>query len=249
MKRKIFYVLLCLLLAISLISICTRIVINHFYDENIPVLAYHVISDNPKSDMEVSTDNFKKQMKYLSTHHFQVLSLDEVMEFKNGNKHFKGRKVAITFDDGSESYYLKALPILKEYGFASTNFIITSRIGQKGYLSEEQVQELKDNKLVNLQSHSYQLHDKNKANSKDYQMYSDDLKQNKKYKFKYYAYPFGITNEEYIKALKDNEIEYAFKYAPSKWLNVHDDNYTLPRVPIYNSTSFIKFVLKLSIKK
>lgn len=249
MKRKEVYIVVLVLLIITIGYFTTQTIINNFYNENIPILAYHVISDKPKNDMEVSTENFKRQMKFLHEHHFQVISLNDVEDFKIHHKHSKGKKVAITFDDGSESYYTKAVPIMEKYNFPSTNFIITERIGNKGYLTEEQIEELKKKKIVSFESHSYKLHDHDSAYSKDYMLYDNDLKKNFEYHFKYYAYPFGISNDEYKKALKDNDIHLAFKYSPSHWLNVNDDDYELPRVPVYNSTSFNKFALKVLIKR
>ena len=249
MKKKIYYVCLSIIIVFILLLVVINRIVAHFYDENIPILAYHVISDYPMNEMEVSTSNFERQMKFLHDFHFRVLSLEEVENYKLGKVKIKGRKVAITFDDGSESYYLKAVPILKRYHFHSTNFVITSKLNTAGYLSTEEYEELKNDDLVDLQSHSHSLHNREHAKCNDYREYYDDLNKNRDYNYKYYAYPFGISNSEYIKALKDNNIQMAFKYAPSKWLNVHDDNYVLPRVPIYNSTSFFKFILKLLIKR
>ncbi len=249
MKKKLFYIFIIVICFIFLAYFGAKRIINYFYDENIPILAYHVVSDNPKDDMEVSTKSFQKQMKFLHDYHFQVLSMEDVISFKKGEKKYPGKKVAITFDDGSESYYSKALPILKKYGFPSTNFIITSKINQKGYLTTEQIENLKKDNLVRLESHSYKLHNRDIAKSNDYDVYDKDFKYNSDYHFRIYAYPFGISNNEYIKALKDNDFEYAFKYAPSHWLNINDDNYSLSRVPVYNSTSYIKYILKLFIKR
>ena len=248
MKKKVGIVLV-LLLALCFISIGVKSFIDNSYNENIPILAYHIISDNPKNDMEVSTKNFKRQMKFLHNHGFKVMSLDDVEKFKRGEKRFKGRKVAITFDDGWGSYYSKAVPILEEYSFPSTNFIITGQIDKEEYLTSEQISELRKNKLVSLESHSKNLHNKKVAYSEDYQQYDEDFKENKEYNFKYYAYPFGIKNDEYVKALKNNDMKLAFRYAPSHWMNVNSDDYDLPRVPLYNSKSFYKFVLKVLIKR
>ena len=248
MKKRVTIMLMVLLiLGLGIFGLYKMV--DHFYDENIPILAYHGINDDPQDDMEVTSENFEKQMKFLYKHNFKVMSLDEVEEFKMHKKRFKGRKVAITFDDGRESYYTKAVPIMEKYHFPSTNFVITDRIGNKGYLTKEQFEELKKNKLVHLESHSHKLHDHDSARSKDYELYDKDLKKNKDYHFKYYAYPFGISNETYIKALKDNDIHMAFKFSPSHWMNINSDNYTLPRVPIYNSTSYFKFILKVLIKR
>ena len=249
MKRKVLGIIVISIVVLNIINIIFNNYVNRSYDKSIPILAYHVVCDNPTDDMHVSTNNFNRQMKFLYNHHFRVLTLEELESFKKGEKSYPGKKVVITFDDGSESYYTKALPILEKYGFASTNFIITSKINQKGYLTDEEIKKLKENKLVRLEGHSRNLHQRENANSEDYQLYSDDLKSNKDYQFKYYAYPFGISNDEYVKALKDNDIKLAFKYAPSHWMNENNDNYNIPRVPVYNSTAFYKFVLKVLIKR
>jgi uncharacterized repeat protein (TIGR02543 family) len=47
--------------------------------------------------------------------------------------------VTLTFDDGYASTYTNGLPILQQYGFASTQFIITDLIGQTGYMTAAQI--------------------------------------------------------------------------------------------------------------
>ncbi len=248
MKKRINLILI-VIIVMFFVYIGVREIILGFYNQNIPVLAYHVISDKPKNDLEVSTKNFEKQMKFLYDHNFDVMSLKDVERYKRDKKFTKRKKVVITFDDGDESYYLKAFPILKKYSFPSTVFLITSRIGKKGYITSDELKILKDNKLSDIESHSYNLHNHDAAYSKNYKLYNDDMQKNKDYNFKYYAYPFGINNEVYKKALKDNGFKMSFKFSPSHWLNVNDDDYELPRVPIYNSTSLFKFVMKVLIKR
>ena len=52
--------------------------------------------------------------------------------------------VSFSFDDGIESVFLKGFPILEKYGFVGTVFIITEKIGQDGFLSENQISRLVD---------------------------------------------------------------------------------------------------------
>lgn len=52
--------------------------------------------------------------------------------------------VAITFDDGSETDLLVAVPVLKELGFTATFYITTGFLGKPGYLSATQVRAVSD---------------------------------------------------------------------------------------------------------
>lgn len=245
MKKQFKKIFIIAISIIILMIIGIIILIEISFKNNIPILAYHVVTENPQSDMEVSIENFEYQMKFLSNHNYKTLTLDEFYEWKKGKLDIKGKKVIITFDDGSNTYYKNALPILEKYEFDSVNFLINSRINQEGYLTDEDIEILKQNPLVELENHSYDLHNHDDAYSKDYDIYNDDLKTTIEKEYKYYAYPFGISNEEYKNALKDNGYKLSFKYSPSKWANKNQDDYEVRRVPVYNSTSKLKFKLKV----
>ncbi len=51
-------------------------------------------------------------------------------------------KIVITFDDGAESIYLNAYPIMKQYGIKGTVFINTAYIGTPWYMTLAELQEL-----------------------------------------------------------------------------------------------------------
>ena len=54
----------------------------------------------------------------------------------------RSKSLVITFDDGHISSYSVAFPILCNYKFKATFFIITERIGEKEYLSWRQIREM-----------------------------------------------------------------------------------------------------------
>ena len=61
--------------------------------------------------------------------------------------------VTFCFDDGYFSTYEKAFPILEKYNYQGTVFVITSEIGNKGFMTKEQILELAD-KGWEIGSHS-----------------------------------------------------------------------------------------------
>jgi peptidoglycan/xylan/chitin deacetylase (PgdA/CDA1 family) len=57
-------------------------------------------------------------------------------------------RVAITFDDGYESDYSRALPLLAQYDLTATFFIVPTWIGKPDYLSWKQVRALSEAGMV-----------------------------------------------------------------------------------------------------
>jgi peptidoglycan/xylan/chitin deacetylase (PgdA/CDA1 family) len=55
-----------------------------------------------------------------------------------------GRSVCITFDDGCESDYLCAAPILSDAGFNATFYVVSGFVGRRGYVTDGQLRELSD---------------------------------------------------------------------------------------------------------
>lgn len=62
--------------------------------------------------------------------------------FEEQVKALHGKDVVFTFDDGGESFFTKAAPILEKYGFTGIFFISTKFIGTPGFLSAEQIKAL-----------------------------------------------------------------------------------------------------------
>lgn len=244
--KKKFKILVIIFLIILLLFLIGCLLISKSFDKAIPVLAYHDVLENPTADTDISIDKFERQMKYLHDHGYKSLTMDEFYEWKKG-KNIPGKKVLITFDDGRESYYTTIAPILEKYDLTAVIFAIGERIDKvDGYLTNEQIVKLNEEYPdLYIESHSYAMHYQDIARSEDYDTYNSDMKLFSDKGYKYYAYPFGITNDNYQQALKDNGYKLAFLFSPGKWANREQDDYLITRVPVYNSTSFFKFVLKV----
>lgn len=225
-KKVLLFASMAIILMVIAFVIYRKVLI----ETAIPVLAYHGVTKNVMQDIDIEIEKFRKQMKWLSDNDYETLTMDELYDWKNGNLAIKGKKVVITFDDGKEDFYTTAMPILEEYDLKATVFVIGSRKNLKGFLSEEQINDIKQNhKNINIESHSYRLHDADEVGKiEDYVICDEDIKKNDEYE--YYAYPFGRENENYIKALKDNKYKMAFKFSPSKWTSKDSDNFRMPRV-------------------
>ncbi len=243
MKKKLIYIIDSVIVLMLMAFIIYRI---YVVNTGVPILAYHSVLDNPSNDTDISIRKFTKQMEYIAKNKYDTLSLDEFFSWKNNKRKIK-KSVVLTFDDGTSSFYNTVVPILKKYNLKATVFIIEGMIDKDGYMTKEELDKLKLEKNINVMYHGTNLHNMDLAYSNDYEIYNKDLKLGKD-KYSYYAYPFGITNDNYKKALKNNNYKLAFLYQKSKWAVKNDQPYEIPRVPIYNSTNFIKFIIKITFK-
>jgi peptidoglycan/xylan/chitin deacetylase (PgdA/CDA1 family) len=56
---------------------------------------------------------------------------------------FKEPLVSLTFDDGWTNIHNNGLPLLKKYGFKSTQYIISGNVGTSGYMTKAQITDFK----------------------------------------------------------------------------------------------------------
>jgi peptidoglycan/xylan/chitin deacetylase (PgdA/CDA1 family) len=100
----------------------------------IPILMYHQVDVTPlrgtaMRGLVVSPVSFSRQMKILNFLGYRGLSMNDLEPYLNGEK--SGKVFGITFDDGYENNLRCALPILKQFGFTSTCYIVANCIGQE----------------------------------------------------------------------------------------------------------------------
>jgi len=92
--------------------------------QSIPVLMYHHILPD-SGFITVRLDNFRDQLKTIKQGGWHTLSAQEFLEFKKGLFTPPKKSLLITFDDGWLDNLIYAYPLLKEYGFKATVFVVT----------------------------------------------------------------------------------------------------------------------------
>jgi len=99
-------------------------------DDGISILCYHSVDDSG-SRISISPALFRSHMRLLGDLGYQTISISEIIDRLRAGRPFEKRRVAITFDDGFENLYSCAAPIMHEYGFTGTTFIISGMIGKR----------------------------------------------------------------------------------------------------------------------
>ena len=123
---------------------------------SIPILCYHQFTAGQQAErrLEVSADNFERQMAFLAESGFHVISLKKLSQILQGKTAIPPRAVVLTIDDGYRSVYTQAYPILKKYGFSATLFVYTDFIGGSAALSWQQIKTMNDSGVIDVGSHT-----------------------------------------------------------------------------------------------
>ena len=100
---------------------------------NLPILIYHNIqTEYPVSTrLAVSLRSFKQQISWLSHKGYESISLKQLGNFIQGWNTLPKKPVIITFDDGYQSVWNHAKPVLDESGFTATVFLVFKAIGKR----------------------------------------------------------------------------------------------------------------------
>jgi len=97
------------------------------------ILMYHNIDIPPKGaripNLYVTPRMFRFQMWHLKTAGFRVLSIqDLVAAVESGDT--RHNMAAITFDDGYMDFYKNAYPVLRQYEYPSTIYVVSGLVGK-----------------------------------------------------------------------------------------------------------------------
>ena len=96
------------------------------------ILCYHRVTDDPNpalSTYAVRPSDFRAQMQWLKDYAYQVISLPDMLIAFNQGRPLR-KAVVLTFDDGYQDLVDEAMPILQDFGFPATAFIVSGLVGK-----------------------------------------------------------------------------------------------------------------------
>ncbi|MFC6647991.1 polysaccharide deacetylase family protein [Paenibacillus rhizoplanae] len=135
-----------------------------YYKDHVAVLMYHHLTETPLMLYPgvLPAVQFDEQMQLLKQEGFHVITMKQYREFMLDRAPVPDNAVLLTFDDGYESFYKLAFPILQKYGYTAVNFIIVSDVDntnkhQVPKLTWEQMREMK-RAGMGFYNHTYNLH-------------------------------------------------------------------------------------------
>lgn len=116
----------------------------------VPILMYHYISTPPpgsnalRRDLSVPPERFREHLAYLKSQGYQTITLHDLVYALTRGTPLPPKPIILTFDDGYEDNYTNAFPILQEFGYVGTFFIVTNNpdTGRPGYMTWDQLREM-----------------------------------------------------------------------------------------------------------
>ncbi|MRS15176.1 polysaccharide deacetylase family protein [Enterobacteriaceae bacterium RIT691] len=229
-------------------------------DNGIPILTYHHIlrdEENTRfrhTSTTTSVRAFSNQMTWLRDQGYSTLSLYQLEGYVRNKMNLPARSVVITFDDGLKSVNRYAYPVLKQYGFKATAFIISSRIKRHPqkwdpkslqFMSLSELKQIQD--VFDVQSHTHFLHRVDAWRrpillSRSYHNILFDFERSRRALTQfnphvlYLSYPFGGYNATAVQAANDAGFHMAVTTVKGK-VKPGDNPFLLKRLYILRTDS------------
>jgi biofilm PGA synthesis lipoprotein PgaB len=142
--------------------------------EELTVLSYHEVVDPARArqpSYAVTPTDFVRQMDWLRNRGYRFVGVDDLLAARAGKRPLPEKAVLITFDDGYQSVYENAWPVLKLFRIPAVITVVGGWLESEGtvdfdgrslpraeLLSWEALREMSRSGLVEVGSHSYDLH-------------------------------------------------------------------------------------------
>jgi peptidoglycan/xylan/chitin deacetylase (PgdA/CDA1 family) len=208
----------------------------------LPILTYHAVDDDG-GPLAITAAAFRRQLGSMRRSGTEGLRLDRARARAEDAKN----TVALTFDDGLTSVGDTAVPILEEFGFSATVFVVAGRIGMTnawpGENATPKTRRLMDagalrdlhSQGVEIGAHGFSHRRLTGLDSRSLRSEVVDSKTRLEdligAPVRSFAYPYGAAPESVRQLVREN---YAFACTTevAVWRNHHDTT-RLPRIDAY----------------
>lgn len=179
----------------------------------IPIIMYHYveyvkdINDTIRKKLDISPNLFEGELKALNEANYKWYFARDIPEILSGKVITAPKSIVLTFDDGYEDFYTDVYPILKKYQAKATIYVINDFINRKGFLTDNELQELAKSDLIEIGSHTL---DHLYLKTVSRVIAEKQIKESKKLledklgiKIMTFAYPYGAFNQDTVNIVTD----------------------------------------------
>lgn len=237
-----FVIILILIISATLIQIFSVLGADIDDEEiiKLPVIMYHQVTTRNSRIGKycVSVEQLEDDLTFIKEHRFNTITLNELLEYVYNGKEIPESPIIITFDDGFESIKEYVLPLMEKYDMKCVVSVVGAYADMTekqndhnvnyAYLDWKEISDLVKNDRIEIQNHSYDLHNNTKKRKgasqcagEDFDTYRESLdsdlsKLQKKifdisgYSPTCFTYPFGSYSKDSAVILKQLGFKAAF---------------------------------------
>jgi peptidoglycan/xylan/chitin deacetylase (PgdA/CDA1 family) len=214
-------------------------------NESIPILMYHVIAAPPPGapfpGLYVEPAEFAEQMRALKSAGWHAVTLDQVEAYwRRGVSLGAGKPIVLSFDNGYQSQYTQALPILRRLDWVGEeNIQLTGLPPSQGGLGAQEIHGLLaagwelDTQGI---SHASLITLDARALREQVLVARDTLQRRYHIPVNWFCYPSGLYDPTVEAAVKAAGYTGATTVVPG-WAHPHEDSYRLHRLRVLGGTT------------
>lgn len=220
----------------------------------VPILVYHSVAPHTAKQSpaqrfyDVAPESLAKQLRYLHDNGFTVIGLNFLDDALQQTILLSSKPVVLTFDDGWESQFQYAYPLLQKYNYTATFFIFSRAIDHEPFLTWDQIKTMDAGGMTiggHTRTHPYLLDiAANPVALRREIIGGKSVVENRiGHPINLFAYPYGQYNDQIIEIVK----EAGYESARSAYKGVYHapgDIYKLKAIEV--SDDFAQFVKDLS---
>jgi peptidoglycan/xylan/chitin deacetylase (PgdA/CDA1 family) len=125
--------------------------------KGIPVLMYHRVWPGLQDGITVTPEQLREHWTYLKNEGFDAISLAEFLQIAKGAKPPRANQMLLTFDDGYQNNLTYVYPLLKEFDWKATFFIIADSLEGNIDANDPLTRKMTANELIGLDPDVVQL--------------------------------------------------------------------------------------------
>ncbi len=201
---------------------------------------YHRFDENEYPSTNIQMDVFIEHIQLIKDLNYEFIHPEDFQ--KNFDIPKGKKKILLTVDDAFQSFYDVAWPYLKKNKIPFVLFVSTEPVGNRGYMSWSQINEVENENFAVIghhsHSHEYLIDKSNEEFIKDIETANQTFNKKLGYIPNLFSYPFGEYSEFMRKYIAKN-FNYAFGQH-SGVIDVNKEKFQLPRFPINENYGEIK---------
>lgn len=140
---------------------------------SLPIFLYHIISPKGSYQFGITPSELENDLIYLSKNGYTTITMTQLIDYVDTGKSLPRKPVILSFDDGYYNNYVYAFPLLKKYhakmvfsiiGKSTDDFSMhPSDNLSYAHVTWDQLNEMTGSGLVEVQNHTYNLHESRKG--------------------------------------------------------------------------------------